>query len=80
MTPFKYALVPTARLLPVQNENKFKCPCHGSQYNAEGKVVRGPAPLVRLGAALPLCPASALWHCPQSPSLILGASMRASIL
>jgi cytochrome b6-f complex iron-sulfur subunit len=27
------------------NENKFKCPCHGSQYNSEGKVVRGPAPL-----------------------------------
>ncbi|MFM7579809.1 MAG: cytochrome b6-f complex iron-sulfur subunit, partial [Microcystaceae cyanobacterium] len=26
-------------------ENKFMCPCHGSQYNAEGKVVRGPAPL-----------------------------------
>jgi cytochrome b6-f complex iron-sulfur subunit len=26
-------------------ENKFICPCHGSQYNAEGKVVRGPAPL-----------------------------------
>ena len=25
-------------------ENKFKCPCHGSQYNATGKVVRGPAP------------------------------------
>ena len=29
-------------------ENKFKCPCHGSQYNDEGKVIRGPAPLVRV--------------------------------
>jgi cytochrome b6-f complex iron-sulfur subunit len=28
-----------------QAENKFMCPCHGSQYNPEGKVVRGPAPL-----------------------------------
>jgi len=28
-----------------QAENKFMCPCHGSQYNKEGKVVRGPAPL-----------------------------------
>eukprot|EP00983_Pelagomonas_calceolata_P135267 1162141-Pelagomonas_calceolata.AAC.1 len=28
-----------------QAENKFICPCHGSQYNDEGKVVRGPAPL-----------------------------------
>lgn len=27
------------------NENKFKCPCHGSQYDSQGKVVRGPAPL-----------------------------------
>lgn len=26
-------------------ENKFKCPCHGSQYNTQGKVIRGPAPL-----------------------------------
>jgi len=27
------------------SENKFICPCHGSQYNSEGKMVRGPAPL-----------------------------------
>ena len=27
------------------SEEKFKCPCHGSQYDATGKVVRGPAPL-----------------------------------
>lgn len=26
-------------------ENKFMCPCHGSQYDNTGKVVRGPAPL-----------------------------------
>ncbi|XP_073155487.1 cytochrome b6-f complex iron-sulfur subunit 1, chloroplastic [Henckelia pumila] len=28
-----------------QAENKFICPCHGSQYNNQGRVVRGPAPL-----------------------------------
>ena len=27
------------------DENKFMCPCHGSQYDSNGKVVRGPAPL-----------------------------------
>ncbi|KJH72386.1 cytochrome b6-f complex iron-sulfur subunit [Aliterella atlantica] len=26
------------------SENKFMCPCHGSQYDSAGKVVRGPAP------------------------------------
>ena len=29
----------------VQAENKFICPCHGSQYDKNGTVVRGPAPL-----------------------------------
>ncbi|XWS39523.1 hypothetical protein CRYUN_Cryun18bG0062800 [Craigia yunnanensis] len=28
-----------------QAENKFICPCHGSQNNDQGRVVRGPAPL-----------------------------------
>ena len=23
----------------------IRCPCHGSQYNKDGKVIRGPAPL-----------------------------------
>eukprot|EP00667_Euglena_gracilis_P005201 EG_transcript_5228 len=26
-------------------ENKFMCPCHGSQYDTTGKKIRGPAPL-----------------------------------
>ncbi|CAN6453314.1 unnamed protein product [Victoria cruziana] len=27
-----------------ESENKFMCPCHGSQYDSQGKVVQGPAP------------------------------------
>src|SRR3989338_3249918 len=26
------------------DEKKFKCPCHGSMFDTEGKVVGGPAP------------------------------------
>lgn len=36
-------------------ENKFMCPCHGSQYDSTGKKVRGPAPLVSREHFL-------LWH------------------
>ena len=27
------------------NDNQFQCPCHGSRYDPDGRVVRGPAPL-----------------------------------
>ncbi len=32
-----------------QQQNHFICPCHGSQYDSQGRVVRGPA-----GRSLPL--------------------------
>lgn len=28
----------------IEPENKFKCPCHGSGYDAEGRNFEGPAP------------------------------------
>jgi len=28
----------------VETENKFKCPCHGSGYDSEGRNFEGPAP------------------------------------
>lgn len=27
-----------------KTKSKFECPCHGSQYDLTGKVIRGPAP------------------------------------
>ncbi len=38
----------------VEEEQLFKCPCHGSNYNLEGDVVGGPAPrpLWRLAVGL----------------------------
>lgn len=27
-----------------QSSESFKCPCHGSEYNVDGKVTQGPAP------------------------------------
>ena len=26
------------------DQNGFSCPCHGSQFDSEGRVIRGPAP------------------------------------
>jgi cytochrome b6-f complex iron-sulfur subunit len=28
----------------IETENKFKCPCHGSGYDMEGRTFEGPAP------------------------------------
>ena len=69
----------------MQAENKFKCPCHGSQYNAEGKVVRGPAPLVSPCAECTVCRIhgvaviawpSLLCTCAQQPAVSAACTVR----
>ncbi|BAY33810.1 Rieske [2Fe-2S] domain-containing protein [Nostoc carneum NIES-2107] len=50
----EYAINPTCTHMGCtvewnQEKNHFICPCHGSQYDALGKVVKGPA-----GRSLPL--------------------------
>ena len=27
-----------------KNDNRIECPCHGSQYDLNGQVIKGPAP------------------------------------
>lgn len=41
-------------------EKKFICPCHGSQYSNQGRVVRGPAPLVSCSTTFEFSPSLAL--------------------
>lgn len=43
-----YAIAPTCTHLGCtvkwrSNQNRFVCPCHGSEYDAQGRVVQGPA-------------------------------------
>jgi cytochrome b6-f complex iron-sulfur subunit len=37
-------------------EGRFKCPCHGSNYNTEGECIAGPAPLPMFRAKIKLAP------------------------
>jgi cytochrome b6-f complex iron-sulfur subunit len=55
----------------VDGENKFKCPCHGSGYDSEGRNFEGPAPRPMDRAKVELDPegqivvdVSRLYQCP----------------
>ena len=55
----------------VESENKFKCPCHGSGYDTEGRNFEGPAPRPMDRARVQLdtegqivVDVSQLYHCP----------------
>ncbi len=55
----------------VESENKFKCPCHGSGYDSEGRNFEGPAPRPMDRAAVELDPegqievdVARLYQCP----------------
>lgn len=45
-----------------QAEKKFVCPCHGSQYNDQGRVMRGPAPLVNKPYLMPFVSTTFLFN------------------
>jgi cytochrome b6-f complex iron-sulfur subunit len=44
-------------------DQEFQCPCHGSRYNADGSVLRGPAPLP-LKLVLVAVKDNAIWIAP----------------
>src|SRR3982751_2056565 len=43
-----------------QAENRFRCPCHGSNYTPEGDVIAGPAPKPMYRCAIRLLPSGDL--------------------
>ncbi len=43
-----------------QAENRFRCPCHGSNYTPQGDVIAGPAPKPMYRCAIRLLPSGEL--------------------